>query len=196
VVFFFAVPLSYLAMSVQMLLTTILRRDVNFDPEHPHHVRPYATFFLLYLQLALLIGIHGKWGFVLFMIKNGVCSEWYLTLAFVNHNSEAAWRLDERAKAKDWAEAQLCACSDIGQPGLSFFGSAMYLWLNYHTVHHVFPHTDMSKHPGMQAVMEGCCKDFGINYCRGKDIWVLYREMVQAFREPGDYLNLLTRCDM
>jgi fatty acid desaturase len=196
VVFFLAVPLSYLVISVQVLLTTILGRDINFDAEHPHHVRPYATFFLLYLQLALLTIFHGWWGFMLFMIKSGVCSEWYLTCAFVNHNSEAAWRLADRAEAKDWAEAQLCACSDIGQPGLPFYGSAMYLWLNYHSVHHVFPHTDMSKHPGIQSVMEDCCKDFGIKYCRGKSILVLYREMVQLFREPGDYLNLLMRCDM
>lgn len=52
------------------------------------------------------------------MLKSGIVSEWYLTIAFVNHNTKAAWRLTERAKAGgDWGAAQLTASSDIGEQG-------------------------------------------------------------------------------
>jgi len=42
--------------------------------------------------------------------------------------------------------------------------SIRYLWLNYHTVHHMFPHTDMSHHPAIQKIMVETAKQFGIKY--------------------------------
>ena len=198
VVFFIASFVSYVLTSVQMVLTAAMQRDMFFDKLHPKHTQFYPTFALLYCQLAVLVCTHGVWaGFALLMLKSGISSEWYLTIAFVNHNSEAAWRLPERLAAQgDWAQSQLTASSDIGAPGLSFVGSARYLWLNYHTVHHLFPHTDMSKHPGIQRVLVQVCKEFGITYCRGKPLHVLYLQMLETFRTPRDLLNAMAQLEM
>jgi fatty acid desaturase len=114
----------------------------------------------------------------------------YLVIAFINHNTEDAWNLQERVKAKDWAEAQLCASSDIGRDE-TFASSAAYLWLNFHTVHHLFPHTDMSKHPGIAKVLEQCASDYGLSYSTGKYVPQLYGEMMEAFRTPMDLIGLL-----
>ena len=45
---------------------------------------------------------------------------------------------------------------------LTLSQSIRYLWLNYHTVHHLFPHTDMSHHPAIQQLMIQTAKDFKI----------------------------------
>ena len=88
------------------------------------------------------------------------------------------------------------ASSDIGKQGLGFLGSAQYLWLNYHTVHHLFPHTDMSKHPGIQEVLMEVCDEFGIEYCRGKPLSTLYIEMLETFRTPRDLFDVMAQLEM
>ena len=184
VVFFFASFVAYNVATLQMIL------GVNFDPDHPQNITVHATHLLLYAQLAVLLIMHGgPWGFTLFMAKNGVCSIWYLVIAFVNHNTDHAWNLEARAKARDWAEAQLCASSDIGRDE-TFFSSAAYLWLNYHTVHHLFPHTDMSKHPAIQAILMDCAEEYGLTYSTGRYLPELYAEMIQAFKSPKDVLGV------
>ena len=153
----------------------------------------YPSWLLGWCQMATLLYLQGPvWGFTLFMLKNGLASLWYLVVAFANHNSEAAWRIPERAAATTWAESQVYSCSDIGKHA-SFYASAQYLWLNYHTVHHLFPHTCMSKHPGIQRVLEQTCDDFSIHYCRGKSLTTLYGEMQHTFSTPRDLANVLAQ---
>ena len=185
VVFFFGCFVAYIVNTLQMIL------GVNFDPDHPQHITVYATHMLLYAQLAVLLYLHGgAWGFALFMAKNGVASIWYLVLAFINHNTDDAWNLESRAKATDWAQAQLCASTDIGRDE-TFVSSAAYLWLNYHTVHHLFPHTDMSKHPAIQSILIECAEEYGLTYSRGKGFPELYAEMIRSFKTPRDVLGVL-----
>jgi len=151
----------------------------------------HPTWLLLWAQLAVLVYSQGwGWGVSLFCAKNGLVSFWYLVNAFANHNSDAAWRITERVHATSWYEAQVYSCSDIGAH-YTFLQSAAHLWLNYHTVHHLFPHTCMSKHPGIQRVLEQTCADFGIHYCRGKPLSTLYAEMLDSFRSPRDLANEL-----
>lgn len=80
--------------------------------------------------------------------------------------------------------------------GLGFLGSAQYLWLNYHTVHHLFPHTDMSKHPAIQQILMEVCDEFGIIYCRGKPLHELYMEMLETFRTPRDLFGVMAQLEM
>ena len=79
VVFFFASFVAYLVATAQMIV------GVNFDPDHPQHIKIYPTHVLLGAQLVALLHLHGAaWGFSLFMVKNGIASIWYLVIAFIN----------------------------------------------------------------------------------------------------------------
>jgi hypothetical protein len=77
-------------------LQTLL--GMNFDPDHPQHIKFYWTQLLVPTQLALLGYCHGGWwAFALFMAKNGIASHWYLLVAFINHNTKDAWDVDRRS---------------------------------------------------------------------------------------------------
>jgi len=194
IIFALGCMFSNLVFLVQIVLAVVDPANVDARKLHPRDVRFYPGVTLLALQLALLTYVHGwRWGGALFVLKSGIMSSWYLTLAFINHNSEAAWRINDRSKVDDWALEQLYSSSDIGEPGLSFLGSWKYLWLNYHTVHHLFPHTDMSKHPGIQNVLVEVCKEFGIKFDHGKSMGVLYLEMLETLRTPRDILNVMAQ---
>lgn len=88
-------------------------------------------------------------------------SIWYFTIALMNHNTDHT--LKSRSVPRDWAEQQLMTCSDLGV-GLGFLQSWCYLWLNYHTVHHLFPTTDMSRHPGIQGILLEVAAKHGVEY--------------------------------
>ena len=133
-------------------------------------------------------------GAALMACAMGVMSVWYFSVALMNHNTAHTQDVRRRNAARDWGEAQLMASSDM-EPGLSFLSSWKYLWLNYHTVHHLFPHTDMSRHPGIQRVLTETLKDFPeIRYDAGeRGFWALYAEMMTSFRVPralGEEINL------
>eukprot|EP00808_Paulinella_micropora_P017098 g78046.t1 len=111
----------------------------------------------------------------------GVMSIWYFTIALMNHNTDHTFQ--DTDSAKDWGEYQLRVCSDIGT-GLSFWGSARYIWLNYHTVHHLFPTTDMSRHPEIQKILIDTCDEFAIKYSH-PDFVTSYRQMIVNFMYGG-----------
>ena len=72
------------------------------------------TWLIGWIQLVAVVYLQGPaYGSLLFFTKNGVASLWYLTTAFANHNTEAAWRIEERLHAESWAEAQIYSCSDV-----------------------------------------------------------------------------------
>jgi len=131
-------------------------------------------------------------GTLLQMLQIGIVGTWYYTIALLNHNTEHCWDLKIKNKTSDWGVAQLQSSSDI-EVGLDFLSSAKYLWLNFHTVHHLFPHTDMSKHPGLQRVLLETLKDFPAVRYDVRDFWPMYREMLTSFSTAshlGEEINL------
>ena len=97
-----------------------------------------------------------------------------------------------RNEAEDWGHAQLLSSTDIAV-GSTFYSSIKYLWLNFHTVHHLLPHTDMSKHPELQRILIETLKDHpGVKY-DVRPFWELYREMICCLSTPyalGEEINL------
>ncbi len=47
---------------------------------------------------------------------------------------------------------------------LSFLRASVYLWLNYHAVHHLFPKVDFCHHPPIQQIILQTCAEFNIDY--------------------------------
>ena len=56
--------------------------------------------------------------------------------------------METRNASKDWGHAQLNSSADWGI-NMSFYSSFVYLCLNYHTVHHLFPRVDFSHYPAI-----------------------------------------------
>ena len=84
------------------------------------------------------------------------------------------------------AQAQLCASADwaVDTP---FYRASLYLWLNFHTLHHLFPLLDFSHHPAAQRLLLQTCEEFGVRYVAGTGVRSaaqIYREMVRSFRTP------------
>lgn len=135
------------------------------------------------LEIYALAQVWGLYRAVaLWMVMAGTCSVYYFTIALMNHNTENAWNVKQRNQAMDWGHQQLCSSADI-DVGLTFHQSIRYLWLNYHTVHHLFPNTDMCHHPKIQQLMLETAKEFKIKYECGS-FWPMWWEMVQSFSEP------------
>ena len=104
-------------------------------------------------------------------------------MALMNHNAEHTQNVDARNKARDWGEQQLHACADWGVQ-LTFYQAWIYLWLNYHTVHHFFPRLDFSHHPAAQRIIMETCKEFNVQYVAADSPVTIYREMIHSFRTP------------
>lgn len=136
------------------------------------------------------------WGWVhglaLFGTASAVTSIWYFSLALMNHNSHRCHDIERRETAKSWAHLQVLTCTDWCTDA-SFLTSALLLWLNTHTVHHLFPRVDISHHRDLQAVLETTCRDFQIEY-RPLTLADSYLQMIDCFRRPmsfGQRLNVL-----
>jgi hypothetical protein len=41
---------------------------------------------------------------------------------------------------------------------LPFYRAGIYLWLNFHTIHHLFPRLDFSHHPAAQRILLDTCQ--------------------------------------
>merc|ERR1719163_1188028 len=106
-----------------------------------------------------------------------------LTMALMNHNAEHCMDVDSRNKARDWGEAQLQSCADWGLQ-LSFRRAWIYLWLNYHTVHHLFPRLDFSHHPAAQAIIIETCKEYNVKYVCDLSPVEIWKSMVRSFGSP------------
>merc|ERR1712083_1112404 len=97
-------------------------------------------------------------------------------------NAERCMDVDARNAARDWGEAQLVTCADW-DVGVSFEGAWRYLWLNFHTVHHLFPRLDFSHHSAIQRILMETCKEYDVKYVAGS-FWPIYKEMVVSFSSP------------
>lgn len=138
---------------------------------------------ILPFQFWLMINQHGFWhGLLLMYSMYAVLGLYYFTMALMNHNAEHCTDVKTRNQSKDWGAAQLNSSADWGVD-MSFNTAIIYLWLNYHTVHHLFPHVDMSRHPAIQKILIETCKEFDIPYVTSSPIKI-YLEMVRSFGSP------------
>jgi fatty acid desaturase (delta-4 desaturase) len=148
---------------------------------------------LLPLQMAIYFYNFGLAGGALrCYLHFGICSVWYFTIALLNHNTKPCGDVYTRNNAVDWGHAQLTSSTDIAV-GSTFWSSIKYLWLNFHTVHHLLPHTDMSKHPGLQRVLLETLRDHPDVHYDVRPFWTLYREMITCLSTPlalGEEINL------
>ena len=62
--------------------------------------------------------------------------------------------------------------------------SRRYLWLNFHTIHHLFPRLDVAHHPAAQKLLLETCKEFGVRYEAAGSAWSVYKEMIHSFANP------------
>lgn len=139
--------------------------------------------FILPLQVAIMMS---RWGVLhgaaLIFTCYSVVGVYYFTMALMNHNAEHCHQIKRRNESVDWGEAQLHSSADWGV-NMPFLAAGIYLWLNYHTVHHLFPKTDMSHHPAIQRILVDTCREFGIKYVTGHPL-TIYLEMVRSFSTP------------
>jgi fatty acid desaturase/cytochrome b involved in lipid metabolism len=149
-------------------------------------LRPSKLF--LPLQIAVVVV---SWGWLrgvgLLFASYAVMSVYYFTMALMNHNAEHTHNVHARNAARDWGEAQLQSSADWGVH-LTFSSAWKYLWLNYHTVHHLFPRIDFSHHPAVQSMLIETTKEFGIEYHAGRAIDI-YREMINSFATPHSLMQ-------
>lgn len=136
------------------------------------------------LQLYAMHSRWGVWGLVLMFVSHAVLGNYYFSLALMNHNAETTVNTTKRNKAQDWGEAQLQSSADWGV-NMPFWAAGLYLWLNYHTVHHLFPRTDFSHHPAIQAILLKTCEEFNIDYNVNTGPIDIYKQMSQSFASPA-----------
>ena len=145
---------------------------------------------ILPMEIGIMVYHWGwAWGLALMYTMYAILGIYYFTLALMNHNAEHCSDVKRRNDSRDWAEAQLNSSADWGVD-FSFFQSIIYLWLNYHTVHHLFPHVDMSRHMGIQAILIKTCKEFDIEYVAGNPA-TIWKEMLHNFSTPHSLFKII-----
>lgn len=77
----------------------------------------------------------GLYGVVLYFGMNSITANYYFTIALMNHNAEHTHNVKQRNKSRDWGEAQLHVSADWCVD-IPFWQGIVFLWLNFHTVHH------------------------------------------------------------
>lgn len=101
----------------------------------------------------------------------------------MNHNADhVTSNVDNRNKSADWGEAQLHSSADWGVE-MGFKSCLIYLGLNYHTVHHLFPRICFSHHSEIQQILMDTCKEFKIDYHYGT-FGEIYLGMIKSFMDP------------
>lgn len=145
--------------------------------------------WLPFLEVALFVGCRGgAAGLALWALARGVTGALYFTIALANHNGSASAAAMARggavAGADEWAMHQIQACGDW-DVRVQFPRNLVYLTLNLHTVHHLFPSLDISHHHIGQAVLEQTCAERGVPYRPFRSFSQLYGESLATFRgEP------------
>jgi len=143
---------------------------------------------LLFPFFWLLLPYHyGLWGAFLSYSTMALMGIWYFSMALMNHNAAHTHDVQTRNNSKDWGIMQLHASADFGTD-LTFLSAGRYLWLNFHTVHHLFPRTDFSHHPAIQRILMETCKEYDVKYVAG-NFWQIYKEMVTSFSTPRALLE-------
>ena len=129
--------------------------------------------FIFPLLVYLFIRQEGLWGFVLFFTNTSTTGIYYFTMALMNHNAENTLNVAKRNSTDDWGAAQIFSCADWGIQ-MRFLPSFIFLWLNYHCVHHLFPLVDFSHHREIQSILMETCRDHHVEYEAG-NFFEIYR---------------------
>ena len=137
---------------------------------------------LLPLEIAAMAYTWGWKGLLLIYLSHAILGIYYFTMALMNHNAENCMDVKKRNAARDWGEAQLHASADWSV-GMPFWAAGLYLWLNYHTVHHLFPLVDFSHHHAIQQILIDTCEEFDIDYVVGSPVEI-YAQMIRTFATP------------
>jgi linoleoyl-CoA desaturase len=112
-----------------------------------------------------------------------VLGVYYFTLALMNHNDERVTSsVDERNAAKDWGEAQVHSSADWAT-NLTWWQSLAHMFLNYHTVHHLFPRIDACHFPALHAILTETCQEFDIEYYDSNFLTV-YKGLYHSLSTP------------
>ena len=147
----------------------------------------YWYYFLLYMKLygyCTITYILTGWrnyniGILMFFIENGVTSYYFLIVALMNHNQEIlTWDLNKISKCKDWGEYQLAVSCDIGF-NYNWLQSMLCLFQNYHTIHHLFPATDLSHHGDIQNILIRVSEKHHLKY-NHRPVWDCVRGLFQT----------------
>jgi len=117
------------------------------------------------------------------------CADWAVQVS-VNKGGRCEQRMRSepecaRERAEDALHSPFILRSHVHTPlQTPFLPSIIYLWLNYHCVHHLFPLVDFSHHRPVQKILMETCRDHGVVYEAG-EFWDIYRQMVKGFATPS-----------
>lgn len=139
-----------------------------------------GNFFLLFTFLFFLTKYSFLTTVALLYTCHATVGMYYFTFALMNHNTVDALKTDYSSSTSDWIEHQLGTCVDWSTSS-GFYKSMVYLWLNYHTVHHLFPKVDFSHHPAISKMLEEMYPE---KYKTQKSPWSIYKEMIYCFMVP------------
>ncbi len=143
---------------------------------------------LLPLEIGAMICNWGwRRGMILMFLSHSILGVYYFTMALMNHNAHHCVNIKKRNASRDWGEAQVISSADW-DVGMPFWAAGIYLWLNYHTVHHLFPLIDFSHHPAIQQILIETCKEFKIDYVVASPVEI-YIQMVQSFASPSSLMQ-------
>lgn len=143
--------------------------------------------FLLPLEIGTMVYTWGWRGMILMFLSHSILCVYYFTMALMNHNAHHCVNVTKRNNSRDWGEAQIISSADWAV-GMPFWAAGMYLWLNYHTVHHLFPLIDFSHHPAIQRILIETCKEFNIDYVVASPVDI-YLQMVHSFSSPSSLMQ-------
>jgi len=129
----------------------------------------------------------GWYGLAFYFGINSITANYYFTIALMNHNAEHTLNVKKRNKARDWGEAQLLVSADWCVD-IPFWQGIVFLWLNFHTVHHLFPRMDFSHHPEITKILRRTCKEFDIPYVVECPVQI-YKEMMTSFSKPHSLMQ-------
>lgn len=145
----------------------------------------------LFLPLQFMAMI-SRWGtthgILLLFMCHAVLGVYYFTMALMNHNASHCMDVYKRNKSKDWGIAQLNSSVDWCV-GFSFRQAIVFLWLNFHTVHHMFPKIDFSHHPAIQKILIQTCNEFDIDYNFDYSPITIYKQMIKSFASPRSLMQ-------
>ena len=138
------------------------------------------------IQVALIIqawGWHGLW---LTYAQGAILGVYYFTLAMMNHNDDRVTAsVTARNRSGDWGQAQMHSSADWATH-LNWWQALFHLYLNYHTVHHLFPRVDACHFSDIHQILLQTCKEFDVPYY-DRDFFTVYKGIFKSLSTPQSF---------